>query len=283
MNIRIVTDSGSDITQEEAKKMNIKVLPLKTFFGETEYVDGFTMSHTEFYEKLIETDIMPKTSQVNAYEYENEFKTLEGTDDVIICITLSSKLSGCHQSALIAAEEFEGRVFVVDSENASVGQRLLVLHALRLLDAGMNDAKNIVKILEEDKKKIKLVALLDTLEYLKKGGRISAAAATVGTFLSIKPVITLKDGAVEMLGKARGSKAGNNKLSETITECGGINFDMPYGIAYSGLSDHLLKKYIADFEYIYKDHVSELPIHTVGCVIGTHVGPGGIVVAFFMN
>lgn len=280
MSIRIITDSGSDISQEEAKKYNITVLPLKTFFGEQEYIDGVTMSHSEFYEKLIETDLMPTTSQVSPFEYESVFQEIEGTEDVIICITLSSKLSGCFQSAQIAAEDYKDKIFLVDSENACVGERILVEYAIKLREQGLS-AEAIYSELQEKKKKIQLVALLDTLEYLKKGGRISPLVATAGNLLSIKPVITVVEGEVALVGKARGSKAGNNKLSEVIESCGGINFDMPYFLAYSGLSDTMIKKYISDFDYMYKEHVDDLPIGTVGCVIGTHVGPGAIAVAFF--
>ena len=135
--------------------------------------------------------------------------------------------------------------------------------------------------LEEEKKDICLVALLDTLEYLKKGGRVSASVAMVGGLLSIKPVVAVQEGEVVMLGKARGSKNGNNLLIQEIQKNGGVDFGRPYRLGYTGLDDGLLQKYIADSVQLWQDHVEELPVSTVGGAIGTHVGPGGIAIAFF--
>ena len=190
------------------------------------------------------------------------------------------KLSGTWQSANIAAESYEDMVHVVDSENVSIGQRVLVEYALRLKDGGMT-ALEIVEKLEAEKKNIRLIALLDTLEYLKKGGRISRAAAVAGSLLSIKPVIAIQGGEVAILGKARGSRQGNNLLAEQIRLTGGIDFSRPYVLGYTGLSDMLLQKYIADNEVLWKDHVEALDAVSVGGTIGTHTGPGAIGAAFF--
>lgn len=240
------------------------------------------MNHDEFFEKLIETDIFPTTSQISPFQYAEEFKKIKEAGDTAVCITISSKLSGCFQSANIAAEEYEGIIYVVDSENACVGERILVEYANRLRAEGMS-AKEIADTLNVKKKNIRLLALLDTLEYLKKGGRISAATALAGNLLSIKPVISIMHGEVVMVGKARGSKAGNNKLTELIEQEGALDFTMPYCTAYSGLSDMLLRKYLEDFAYIYKNQIEVPPISSIGCVIGTHIGPGAIAVAFFVE
>jgi DegV family protein with EDD domain len=193
---------------------------------------------------------------------------------------LSSKLSGTFQSANIAAEEYGDKVHIVDSENVSLGQRALVEYALRLVEEGL-DADAVVERLNRDKSRIRLVALLDTLEYLKKGGRISKAAALAGGLLSIKPVIAIQGGEVIICGKARGSRQGNNLLREQIKNAGGIDFEMPYVLGYTGLSDTLLKKYIADNEELWKENVDRLETASVGGSIGTHVGPGAIGAAFF--
>lgn len=197
-----------------------------------------------------------------------------------IVITLSSKLSGTWQSANIAAEEYGDAVRVVDSENASLGQHALVEYALRLIDSGLPFGE-IVERLEADKSRIRLVALLDTLEYLKKGGRISKAAAMAGSLLSIKPVIAIQQGEVAILGKARGSKQGNNLLTEQIRLTGGIDFGKPFVLGYTGFSDAMLQKYIADHEALWKSRVDSLETSSVGGTIGTHIGPGAIGVAFF--
>lgn len=278
MDIQIITDSSSDITSPD--RPDLTVLPMKITFDDSEYLDGVNLTHKEFYEKLIECDSLPVTSQIPPYEFEVAVRKALETRDYVIIITLSGKLSGTWQSACIAAREFEGRVFVVDSENATVGERALVEYALHLKDSGM-DAASIAATLEKEKKNIRLIALLDTLEYLKKGGRISKTAALAGSVLSIKPVVGVVDGEVVMLGKARGSKQGNNLLAQHIKESGGIDFQKPYFLGYTGLSDSLMQKYIADSEALWKDHTESLPVATVGGTIGTHVGPGGIAVAYF--
>lgn len=282
MGVRIIVDSACDILQDEAREKELQILPLHTAFGETEYRDGYDLTHEDFFEKLIESDVLPTTSQIAPYEYEKAFEQVREAGDTAVCITLSSGLSGCCQSARIAAADYADCVWVVDSENASLGQQILVYYAVSLRDAGKS-AQEIAELLDEKKKNIRLIALLDTLEYLKKGGRISSAVALAGSLLSIKPVIALQDGAVAMLGKARGSKNGNNMLNKLIQESGGVDFSMPYTLAYSGLSDHLLRKYVSDSEALWKGAVETLPVTTIGSAIGTHIGPGAIGAAFFVK
>ena len=283
MSIRIITDSASDITQAEAKEMNLTVIPLKTIFGDREYLDGVTLDHETFYHKLIESDVLPTTSQIAPFDYEERFREAVEQGDEVLCITLSSKLSGCHQSACIAAGEFpEGKITVVDSQNVAIGERILIQLACGLRDEGKT-ASEIGDILNRQKGHIRLIALLDTLEYLKKGGRISSAAALAGSLLSIKPVIAIEDGEVAILGKARGSKNGNNMLRDLVEKSGGIHFDMPFALAYTGLEDTLLRKYIADSASLYEGKTASLPVYPIGSTIGTHVGPGAIAVAFFSN
>lgn len=282
MSVRIICDSASDITKEMAQQWDVTVLPITVIFGEETYLDGVTMSHEEFFEKLIETDELPTTSQISPYDYEKVFKEIAEAGDTAVCITLSSKLSGCNQSAHIAVEGYSEQVFIVDSENVCIGEQILVEMAVKLRDEGKT-AQEIVEVLNKEKKNIRLIALLDTLEYLKKGGRISSAVALAGTLLSIKPVIAVENGEVTMVGKARGSKNSNNMLINLVEKEGGINFNKPYSLAYSGLSDKLLQKYIVDSERLYEGKVNQLPVCTIGSTIGTHVGPGAIAAAFFIN
>lgn len=194
-------------------------------------------------------------------------------------ITISSKLSGTYQSAMIASAGCSS-VYVVDSENASVGCGILVGLALRYLRDGMT-ASAIAEKLQEDKKKIVVIALLDTLEYLKRGGRISKAAAFAGGLLNIKPVISIADGEIQLLGKARGSKMGNNLLAQQIQKVGGIDFTKPVLLGYTGLSDVLLQKYIEDSSYLWSASLDAVRYVSIGSVIGAHAGPGAIAVAFF--
>ena len=281
MSVRIITDSGSDILPGEHE--GLVVLPLSITFGTTTYADGADLSHERFYELLVEEDDLPKTGQVNPYAFSQAFEDAYEAGDEVVCITLSSKLSGTYQSALTAASEAKVVVRVVDSLNVCVGERILVEYALRLAAEGKSAAE-IAEELERVRDNICVVGLLDTLEYLKRGGRISAAAAGVGALLSIKPVITVDDGEVKVLGKARGSKNGRNLLSEQVEKAGGIDFAMPVALGYAGLSDKLLRKYIEDSKAIWEPGFPDgrLPVHSVGATIGTHVGPGAIALAFFM-
>ena len=206
-------------------------------------------------------------------------------DDVVV-ITMSSVLSGTYQSACIAAEAARGKgtgtVRVVDSLNMTLGERIVVQYALQLLDAGAT-ADEIADALEANVGRVHIFGLIDTLEYLKRGGRISAAAGTVGELLSIKPVITVTDGAVVILGKARGAKGGRTLLHREIANVGGVDFAMPGALGYSGASDAKLRKYLDEYRDLWEGAISEeeLPISQVGAAIGCHVGPGGIAVAFY--
>lgn len=276
--IKIITDSCSDIVGN--KREDLVILPITIAFDSIEYQDGVNLSHKEFYEKLIESDELPVTSQIPPTVFEEAYKAAVEQGDEVIVITISSKLSGTYQSANIGAEDYPESVHIVDSENASLGERILVQYALRLKDQGL-PVKEIVKKLEKEKKNIRLIALLDTLEYLKKGGRISKAAAVAGGLLSIKPVIAIQGGEVVVLGKARGSKQGNNLLAEEIAHANGINYDMPFILAYTGLTDVVIQKYIDDHENLWKGIIDRPVPASVGGAIGTHTGPGAIGIAFF--
>lgn len=280
MKIRIITDSGCDMLPPYAP--NLTVLPLTITFGEESFLDGVELDHHRFYEKLIEGEELPTTSQIAPAAFEEAFQKAVDAGEAVVCVTLSSKLSGTYQSARIAAEGFAGQVWVVDSENVTIGQRLLVERAVELAGQGL-DAAQLSARLDQEKKDIRLVALLDTLEYLKRGGRISPSIAMVGGLLSIKPVVAVENGEVVLLGKARGSKNGNNLLIQLIQKTSGVDFGRPYRLGYTGLDDGLLQKYIADSVQLWQDHVEELPVSTVGGAIGTHVGPGAVAVAFFQK
>lgn len=219
---KIIVDSTFDMSEETRKR--VVVVPLTVRFETEEYIDGVTITRQEFYEKLIESDVLPTTSQATPFMFCDvlDKETEDGSE--VVLITLSSKLSGTYQSAMIASDDYEGRVHLVDSNTTTIGGGILAQRAVELLDEGKS-AKEIAEILEQEKEKIRVIALLDTLEYLKKGGRISKTAAVVGGIIAIKPVIEIRDGEIGILGKARGSKAGNNLLNEEIERGSGIDFD----------------------------------------------------------
>lgn len=279
--IKLMADSGCDLEQAEADALGIALMPLAIRFGRDEYWDGVTLSHREFFEKLIETDEIPQTSQISDYRFEEAFASLTADGSEVIAVTLSSKLSGTHACAVRAAKKFPGKVYVVDSMNACLGERILVDYALRLIREGQLSAPEIAAELDEKKNKIQLLAVLDTLKFLRKGGRISTVTAFAGEMLSIKPVISVVKGEPKLIGKAMGSKKGNNLLNRLVDECGGIDFTMPYVLGYSGLSEDFLMKYLHDSEHLWKEHTDHVPYYLIGSTIGTHVGPNAIAVAFF--
>lgn len=276
--VNIIVDSTADITEDVKERLT--VVPLTLRFGDEEYIEGVTIQKKEFYQKLIESDVLPKTSQASPADFEDVFEKIVAAGESAVVITLSSKLSGTWQSAMIAAREYEDSVYVVDSRNVAIGAAILAKLALRLVDEGMG-AREIVERLEKEREKICLIAMLDTLEYLKKGGRISAAAAFAGGVLSIKPVVCIRDGEIVILGKARGSKQGNNLLVSEIRKTGGIDFTKPILLGYTGLDDTLLQKYIEDSKALWEEGISSLETTMIGSVIGTHAGPGAVAVAFF--
>ena len=279
MKTRIIVDSTSDLLP--AVKEQVHTVPLTVHFGQEEYVDGVTIDHKAFYEKLVETDVHPSTSQASPAAFEKEYENARCAGEAAVVITLTAKLSGTYQSAVIAAQEYEN-VYVVDSGTVAIGGGILVAYALKLRNAGMQ-AREIAAKLEEVKNRIVVVALVDTLEYLKKGGRISRTVAFAGTVLNIKPVLSLTDGEINMLGKARGSRMGNNLLVQEIEKAGGVDFTMPVLLGYTGMSDAMLLKYIEDSKYLWEGKVDGVCYTTIGSVIGTHAGPGAIAVAFFKN
>ena len=277
MKTRIIVDSTADLVAEV--KERVHTVPLSVIFGEDVYLDGVTIDHKTFYEKLVESDVLPTTSQAIPDAFMREMEKAQEAGESAVVITVASQFSGTYQSACIAAAEYEN-IYVVDSGSAAMGSGILVELALRLLDEGMS-AQEIAARLEEEKKKVVVVALVDTLEYLKRGGRISKSVAFAGAMLNIKPVLAVINGEIQMLGKARGSKMGNNLLVQEIDKAGGIDFTKPVLLGYSGISDALLLKYIEDSRPIWERNLEEVRYTTVGSVIGTHAGPGAVVVAFF--
>lgn len=280
MAVKFVICSTADFPYQEALERDITLIPLQITFGDTSYRDVLDISHRDFYEKLAKSAELPKTSLVPPADFEAAFRRITDAGDEAIAITISEKLSGTAQSARIAAAEFPRGVYTIDSDSASIGEQVLIRYGLQLAEQGL-DAEDIVDKLEEAKRDIHVIALMDTLEYLKKGGRISATTAFAGGLLSIKPVITVMEGEIRLIGKARGPKQGNNLLREMVKSSAGIDFSRPYLLAYTGLDDSLLHSYIADSRELWEGKTDRLPICTIGSTIGTHAGPGTIALAYF--
>lgn len=277
MCVRIIVDSSTDVSEKYREK--IQFVPLTVRFGDREYLDGVELSKHQFYEMLVESDVLPTTSQATPAAFAEYLESVASAGESAVVITLSSKLSGTYQSAVLAAEDYPN-IYVVDSQSVAIGTGVLAQYAVELAQQGMG-AEEIAQVLTQQREKVCVVALLDTLEYLKKGGRISKTVAFAGGMLNIKPVVTVQDGAVALIGKARGSRNGNNLLVEKIREAGGVDFERPVLLGYTGLSSALLEKYVDDSKALWADHVDKLNGCLLCSVIGTHAGPGAVAVAFF--
>ena len=281
MAVRFIIDSASDVMPGECKKLGVVHVPLSVCFGDKVYADAVELNHKKFYKMLTSgKEAHPTTSQASPVVFAEAMEEVVKNGDTAVVITVSSRLSGTYQSACIAAEDFEGKVFVVDSMTVTLGQRLLLQYGIRLAHEGL-DAATIKDRLDAVKDKIRLFARVDTLEYLRKGGRVGAASAVVGTMLNIKPIITVRDGKVENIAKARGAKAADKQLRDLVAKTGGIDFSKPICSAYSGLEDDNLKTFLADSSEMLCG--TEVPVAVIGSVIGTHVGPGALAIGYFEN
>lgn len=280
MSVKIVTDSGSDMSQDRAKELGIRVIPLTFRFGNEEFLDGINMSPKEFYERMEKESELPKTSQIPPFRYSEIFKEeiSDGSDVLYVCI--SSGVSGTIQSATMAAAEFDNKVKVFDSKHFCISEGLLAEYAKRLADEGLSLDEIYTKLLQA-RDKVRIIAVFATLENLKKGGRISAAEAFVGEVLSIKPLVTISDGGVGILGKVRGMKKGYQAMREYILNEGGIDLSMPCGYAYSGSDDSNIKSFIELNKDLYGD--LDVPTSYVGATVGTYAGAGAIATAYFVK
>lgn len=277
MKVRMIIDSTTDLMPEDLEQLT--VVPLTIRFGDREYVHGKDITNTEFYGKLVSSDVLPTTSQPTPAVFEDVFREAVEAGEDVVCVTISAKLSGTYQSASMAAAEFPGHVFVVDSNTVTVAAGILVQCGLQLIAQGKT-AEQVAKELEIQKEKVHLIAIVDTLEYLKKGGRISKTVAFAGGLLSIKPLICVSEGEVKMLGTARGNKQGNSLINKEV-DSRGIDPERPVMLGYTGTTDELLQKYIAQSADYWAGKGVNPPVSIVGSVVGTHAGPGAVAVAFF--
>lgn len=280
MAVKLVIESSGDFDAIDAQGLGMTMLPIPITFGTEEYMDGVDINREQLYDKLIKCSDLPKTSMINAYQFEEVFKKHVDNNDEVIAIILSSKLSGTCNAAQTAAENFKDKVFVVDSLSATAGIKILIEYALRLIEENKS-AKEIFDLLEEKKNKIQVRAMVDTLKYLKKGGRVSPLLAFAGELMGIKPMAGLIDGKVEVIGKAIGLKKAVSFINSEINKVGGIDFNMPFYVLYSGNDQTKIDNYIQDNAELWECGADNVRKNCIGATIGTHVGPGAIGIAFF--
>ena len=277
--IRILTDSASDILPAEAEQLGVTVIPLNvTLEDGTVLRDGVDMTPTEYYGIMAQCRKLPTTSQPSPELFERFFTEAAAAGDEVIGIFLSHELSGTYQCAKLAADMANvDNVIFIDSENVCLGEAQLVRLAIRLREAGKT-AGQIAAVLEHAKEHLHLVAVIDDLKYLRKGGRLPAAVAVAGGMLGIKPLISIKEGKVAMAGKARGLPGAYVALFKKIEEMGGINEAVPAlaGYTVSTRETTPILTYLQD-----NLQTTEPLVRQIGCVIGTHAGPGAFGLAFF--
>lgn len=280
MKVKIIVDSASDLKTEDLKKLNITRVPIEVRFGDEEYLDGETLSASDFYTKLAENPNHPQTSLINGYKWSEVFTEALKDADEVVAITLSSGISGTYQAALESSKDFGGKVFVVDSRNATIGEGILAKVAAKLAIDGKS-GEEIKTELDKLKTRIKVFAGIDTLKYLKKGGRISAATAFFGEALNFKPIIWVIDGEVKMKDKARGVKKAVGVLINTIEATNGIDVDLPFAIICSGNDHSNADKFAEEASHLWKDAKQEAEKYCLGSTIGTHIGAGAFGIAYF--
>ena len=280
MGFRIITDSASDMPQETAEKLGVTVMPIHTRFGEEEFLDGVTLKPADFFKKLVETKEIPRTSQITPFEFGREFQKWLSAGQGVLCITMSSGVSGTYQSACSAAEDLDGDIIVIDSRQFCISLYVLIEYACRCRNQGMS-LQETAEAVRSVMKRVHVASVFDTLEYLKLGGRLSSTAALAGILLSIKPVITINEGIVEVISRARGGRKAHQMLVDFIRRTGGIDDTMPSCLGFTGFSDKTLTEYIDNYAGEFKDRLSKLAVVPVGATVGTYAGPGAVAIAFF--
>lgn len=277
--IRIVTDTSSDITNQQAKELGVELMTIPISFDDGECTQGTDEDFDIFYSRLETCDNLPSTSQPSASEVLELMETVKDDGDDLIFLTISSGLSGTSSSAEAFKQmiNYEG-IYVIDSTTTVMALRILVEYAVKLRSEGKS-AKEIFETIEAMKHKVRIYAAIDTLKYLQKGGRVPKSLALIGGALNLKPVIACRNTVLETLGKARGSK-GANKMLVSELEKVGINKDFPVYFGYS-VSEEPVHAFMDEIinTYQLEDH----KIYPVGPVVGTHVGPNVIAVAFVLE
>ena len=278
--IELITDSTSDLSPALAAELGVRVLPLTVHFGEESFRDGVDISNAGFYEKLRAAEALPTTAQINPETFVDVFQEVLDRGNQAVGIFISSAMSGTCQSAAIARDMLDsGDIFVVDSQTVTFSLGLLVAEAARLRDEGLSAAQ-LAEELTALREKLRLYAVVDTLKYLKMGGRISTATALVGGVLGISPIITIANGLVESVGKARGRKAGIQWVKNRVSE---EKIDLSRSVSF-GHSDcpEALEAVTGAFDEL-NARVPAVYRSDIGAVVGTHVGPGAAGISYFVE
>lgn len=268
--IKIICDSISDLPIEIIEKYNIDIVPLTVIFDNKEYLAGETLTTKEFYKILRDTDIMPKTSQATYVQFKSAFEKYDENTEIIY-IAGSSTASGTYQSSMLAKNDGHDNVSIFDTQNLSIGSALFVIKACEMVENGCS-IEEIILSLEKLKNDVEVVFSVDTLEYLKMGGRISSTKAALGNLLSIKPILEVKDGLVVQKSQVRGKKQIYSTLAKTIVEKFGK--DLKSRTIIIGCGDNIEDLEIMKESLEKEAEISNVYFVNIGCVVCSHSGLG---------
>ncbi len=274
--VKIVTDSSCDLSLKRCEELGVEMLPITVNFGDESFRANIDLTTEEFYEKLAAAQELPKTAQIPPNQFQEIFKPYQESGDDVVCLFISSKMSGTLQSARVAKNILGAEnILLPDTLNVTFALRLLVEEAVKMRDAGMT-GKEIVEKIEELIPRIRLFAMIEDLKYLKMGGRLSATSALVASILGICPIITLKDGLVEVVGKARGKKAAFAAIRKFV-EKEPISGDYCVTVGNANVPENC-KAFLESMEDLLKKR--EVYVSSIGSIVGTHTGPGAVGLAY---
>lgn len=274
--LRIITDSSSDFSLEESLEKGCELVPLKIIEEDRIYQDRIDLTVEKLYEKMAEGKDL-KTSQPSPNDFLKIFENVKDQNDEALVLILSEELSGTYQSAMIAKEMVgEAKIEIINTNQVTIPQKLLVLEALKMREEGKN-LNEIIEKIEILKEKVKVVAIIDTLDYLVKGGRLSKTAGFAGTLIDLKPIVTVKDGKVAVIAKARGKRKALEKLWQKIESEDSIDTEMPMILVYSGNKDYAYQLQT----FLGEKGIQVEAMNPIGCAIAVHVGPGACGLAYF--
>lgn len=268
--IKIVCDSISDLPQEILEKYNVDIIPLTVIFNDKEYLAGENLTTKDFYKMLRESDSMPKTSQATYVQFKSVFEKYDENTQIIY-ISGSSIASGTYQSAMLAKNDGHDNVSIFDTGNLSIGSALFVIKACEMVEMGYS-INDILSNLEKHKNEVEVVFSVDTLEYLKMGGRISSTKAALGNLLSIKPILEVKEGLVSQKSQVRGKKQIYSTLAKTIVNRFGK--DLKDKTIILGCGDNEEDLGVMKEALEKEGEVKNIYFVNIGCVICSHSGPG---------
>ena len=278
MKITLITDSTCDLDPKFLKDEGIEFAPLKVLFGSTEYVDKLDLSNPEFYELMRNSKELPTTSQVNPGEFHDLFSKALESGNQVLGIFLSSELSGTYNSAVVAKEMIGSEhIHLIDSRTVSFALGLMVVRIKRLIDSG-SDLAHILEVADDMVRGSQLYGMLDTLENLKKGGRLSSGTAMIGKMLNLKPIIEVKEGLVNVAEKARGSKKGMNWMIDQLEKSYPDGTVKVLGIAHANSNEKATE---LKTQILQRFKVEEIIDIEIGSVVGTHAGEGAVGITYF--